>query len=99
MALKWYPNSFAYYCYVSKGYGFGFVLTVSGYNTQVETCKVKVSTTTISSSAALVAVASLCTAAALYYRKKRRTGTIDLEKEESLVQSDFVELSKTGVSV
>ena len=54
----------------------------------------------ISSSASFVAVASLCaTAAALYYRKKRRTGTIDLAKEESLVQTDFVEMSKTGVSV
>jgi pyocin large subunit-like protein len=60
---------------------------------------VTVGTQTISSSAAVVVAASLCAAAALYYRKKRRRGVIDLEKEENLVQGDFVELSKTGVSV
>ena len=65
----------------------------------METCKVVVNATSISSAAGVAAVASLCAAAALYFRKKRRTGTIDLEKEESLVQTDFVELSKTGVSV
>ena len=76
-------------------------MTVLDDGTQVEKCKVNVSTTTISSSAAVVAVASLCAAAALYYRKRRRMGTIDLEKEERLVeqQTDFVELSKSGVSV
>ena len=69
-------------------------------DSKVETCKVVVNATSINSSASMVALASLCaTAAALYYRKKRRTGTIDLEKEESLVQTDFVELSKSGVSV
>ena len=47
-----------------------------------------------------MAVASVCAAAAaVYYRRKRRTGTIDLEKEENLVQADFVEMSKSGVSV
>lgn len=80
-------------------------MSAIGYNgNEVEKCKVVVSTTTISSSAAVVAVASLCAAAALYYRRKRRTATIDLAKEENLVQADhhqgdFVEMSKTGVSV
>ena len=67
----------------------------------VETCKVVVKTSTVSSSGALVALASLCTAAAaVYYRRKRRTATIDLEKEEEMaIQTDFVELSRAGVSV
>lgn len=85
---------------MTKGYGFGFVFDAYYEDSKVETCKVVVKATSISSSASIVALASLCaTAAALYYRKKRRTGTIDLEKEESLVQTDFVELSKSGVSV
>lgn len=82
------------------GYGFGFVFDAYDGDDRVETCKLVVNATSVSSSASFVAVASLCaTAAALYYRKKRRIGTIDLEKEESLVKTDFVELSKTGVSV
>ena len=87
-------------CACCVGYGFGFVFDAYDGDDLVETCKLVVNATSVSSSASFVAVASLCaTAAALYYRKKRRTGTIDLEKEESLVQTDFVELSKTGVSV
>lgn len=87
--------------YHGKGYGFGFVFDAyDDSDSWVETCKLVVNATSVSSTASFVAVASLCaTAAALYYRKKRRTGTIDLAKEESLVQTDFVELSKCGVSV
>jgi hypothetical protein len=60
---------------------------------------VTVGTETISSSAAVVVAASLCAAAALFYRKKRRKGVIDLDKEENLVQGDFMEMAKSGVSV
>ena len=76
------------------------MVTAESDDVHEETCKLVVQTSNIRTTASIMAVASLCTAAALYYRKRRRSmAKIDLAKEENLVQTDFVELAQTGVSV